>query len=93
MVANNFFGLTNWSSTRNDFGSFSAFRISRSLASIEKNATSDPEIKAELISNTIITNKAIATGREIEFSVKSSPVKGSILEGSNEFRFIYELKW
>lgn len=54
---------------------------------MEKKATSEPEIKAELISNTIITNNDIATGSEIELKVNSSPVKGIILEGSNEFRF------
>lgn len=54
---------------------------------MEKKATSEPEISAELISNTIITNNDIATGSEIELKVNSSPVKGIILDGSNEFRF------
>ena len=87
IVANNFFGFTNWSRTRSDLGSFSEFNTSLSFASIEKKATSDPDIKAELISNTAITSSEIATGREIELIVNKNPPKGSILEGSNKLDF------
>jgi len=80
-------GFTNWSKTLIDLGSFSEFNVSLSFASIEKNATSDPEIKAELTSKTNITSKEIATGKEIELIVNNSPQKGSILEGSNELKF------
>ena len=87
IVANNRLGLFNSSKTLSALVSFSLDNDSLLFASMEKNATSDPEISAELINKIAITTNDTTIDIEKEFSTISSPERGTILEGSKFYKF------